>query len=91
MEYCNQGSLTKFIEKKALVPEDRIWDFILQIAKGYQVLHDANLLHRDIKPDNILIHNQVFKLADFGLAKHITAPDIKQNLSYAGSPLYMAP
>jgi serine/threonine protein kinase len=68
-----------------------IWDFIVQIAKGYQVLHDANLLHRDIKPDNILIHNKIFKLADFGLAKHIKDYTIKENQSYAGTPLYIAP
>jgi len=91
MEYCNQGSLSKYISTMTLMPEEKIWDFILQISKGYQVLHDANLLHRDIKPDNILIHNKVFKLADFGLAKHINDHAIKENLSYAGSPLYIAP
>ena len=75
----------------ALMPEEKIWDFIVQIAKGYQVLHDVNLLHRDIKPDNILIHNKMFKLADFGLAKHIKDHGVKENQSYAGSPLYIAP
>jgi len=52
---------------------------------------DANLLHRDIKPENILIHNKMFKLADFGLAKHIKDHSVKENQSYAGSPLYIAP
>ena len=62
-----------------------------QVCKGYQVLYDARLLHRDIKPENILIHNKTFKLADFGLSKHIKDHSLEQNLSYAGSPLYIAP
>lgn len=64
---------------------------MVQLCKGYQVLYDAHLLHRDIKPENILIHNRIFKLADFGLSKRITDHSLKENLSYAGSPLYMAP
>ena len=74
-----------------LMPEDKIWDIIKQICKGYQVLYDSKLIHRDIKPDNILIHNKVFKLADFGMSKKIKDHEMKENLSYAGSPLYIAP
>lgn len=33
-----------------LLPEEKIWDIVTQICKGYQVLYDARLLHRDIKP-----------------------------------------
>ncbi len=91
MEYCNSGSLASFIKKMVLMPEEKIWSFIVQISKGYQILYDANLLHRDIKPDNILIHNKVFKLADFGLAKHIKDHNISENQSYCGSPLYISP
>ena len=74
-----------------LMPEDKIWDIFKQICKGYQVLYDSKLIHRDIKPDNILIHNKVFKLADFGMSKKIKDHEMKENLSYAGSPLYIAP
>lgn len=74
-----------------LLSEEKIWDIITQICKGYQVLYDAHLLHRDIKPENILIHNKIFKLADFGLSKRIKNHTMNENLSYAGSPLYIAP
>jgi serine/threonine protein kinase len=91
MEYCNQGSLETFMEKTPLIPEDKIWEILKQLCKGYQVLYDARILHRDIKPDNILIHNKIFKLADFGLSKRINDHSLSENLSYAGSPLYIAP
>jgi serine/threonine protein kinase len=91
MEYCNQGSLESYISKMTLMPEEQIWDILRQVCRGYQVLYDANLLHRDIKPENILIHNKVFKLADFGLSKKIKSHALSENLSYAGSPLYIAP
>lgn len=59
-----------------LMPENKIWDFLYQFCKGYQVLLDANLIHRDIKPDNILINDGVFKIADFGLSKRIQSPSL---------------
>jgi serine/threonine protein kinase len=91
MEYCNGGSLSTYIEEMRHMPEDKIWDFLYQFCKGYQVLLDANLIHRDIKPDNILINDGVFKIADFGLSKRIRDPSLIENLSFKGSPLYMAP
>jgi len=40
--------------------------------EGYKVLMNKNIIHRDIKPDNILISNDIIKLADFGLSKIIS-------------------
>jgi serine/threonine-protein kinase ULK/ATG1 len=91
MEYCNGGSLSSYIDNMKLLPEEKIWDFLYQICKGYQVLLDANLIHRDIKPDNILINDGIFKIADFGLSKRVKDPSFVENLSFKGSPLYMAP
>lgn len=73
------------------MPEEKIWDFLLQISKGYQVLLDASLIHRDIKPDNILINDGIFKIADFGLTKRLRNTSVVENLSFKGTPLYMAP
>jgi serine/threonine-protein kinase ULK/ATG1 len=49
------------------------------------------MIHRDIKPDNILIHNGDFKIADFGLSKIASHPEVDLHLPLKGTPIYMAP
>lgn len=73
------------------MPEHKIWDFLQQFCRGYQVLHDAHIIHRDIKPENILIHEGTYKIADFGLAKHMQNTSCMENMSLKGTPLYIAP
>lgn len=91
MEYCNGGSFEKYIMKNRSISELEIWELVKQFCKGYQVLFDNNLIHRDIKPDNILMHNGQIKIADFGLARKVFDSRVTQNLSSKGTPLYMAP
>lgn len=49
------------------------------------------IIHRDIKPDNILKHNCIFKIADFGLAKVVDEIKDSMRISTKGTPLYLAP
>lgn len=91
MQYCNQGSLEDYINKNKNVSETEIWQLVKQFCRGYQVLFDNNLIHRDIKPDNILMHNGQIKIADFGFARKIEDARVTQNLSSKGTPIYMAP
>jgi len=92
MEFCNGGNLDKFLfDCKYHVHEDKIWFFLKQFCDGYRVLYDSKLVHRDIKPENILLHNGNFKIADFGLSKLISNPEITENFSVKGTPIYMAP
>jgi serine/threonine-protein kinase ULK/ATG1 len=48
-------------------------------------------MHRDLKPDNILFHNQVLKLGDFGFCKSFKEADNDMTATMLGSPIYMAP
>ena len=91
MEYCNGGSLENFINKNQNIEEQTIWKILSDICKGYRVLYDLHVIHRDLKPDNILIHNGKYKIADFGLVRKVNHHNITQNLSTKGTPLYMAP
>ena len=69
-------------------------NIILSAADALKVAHDQTLIHRDIKPDNILVtKNGVVKVADFGLAKALDDEDVSMTQSGTGlgTPLYMAP
>ena len=59
MEYAPNGDLGRFIKKgnelKKAFPEEIIWKYFTQICEGLQALHNANIIHRDIKPMNIFV------------------------------------
>lgn len=61
-----------------------------QLIDAYRSLYENNIVHRDIKTDNILIKENVIKLADFGFSKTLKYQDDLMQTSL-GSPLYMAP
>ena len=86
-EICDY-SLSKIILDH--LSEKEIYDIFKQIINGMKYLYSKNILHRDIKPDNILIKNGIIKIADFGFAKEA---DKKNTLmeTLCGSPLYMSP
>jgi serine/threonine protein kinase len=72
------------------VPENELLGYIREAAEGLDFLHSRHVVHRDVKPDNILILNGHAKVADFGLAWHqekLLAP----MKTFAGTPAYMAP
>lgn len=72
IEYCNKGTLEDFIlEHKEGLPDEIIRRFIAQIIIALKFLKDRNIIHRDIKPKNILIHDDGIKISDFGVAKII--------------------
>jgi serine/threonine protein kinase len=51
------------------IPEDEAIAILKQIINGIIECHRQKIIHRDLKPDNILIHNGVYKIADFGFSK----------------------
>ena len=91
MEYCTGGDLFRFLcDTKDLIPEEIIWIYTAQINEGLKYLHSKKIIHRDVKPHNILFVDQYrmrVKIADFGLST------VNENFSntYAGSPYYMCP
>ena len=86
LEYCNKGDLINYIKSGDNTHDI---DYIKQILCGLKYLYNNNILHRDIKPQNILINNNIIKICDFGFAKNIKDNDLLS--TFCGSPLYMAP
>ncbi|OIW20308.1 hypothetical protein TanjilG_08282 [Lupinus angustifolius] len=73
LEYCKGGDLSLYIQRHGRVLEATAKHFMQQLATGLQVLRDNNLIHRDLKPQNLLLsrndERSVLKIADFGFAR----------------------
>lgn len=100
MEYLPGLSLADLVERYGPLPPERVIYLLTQTCDALREAHAVGLVHRDIKPGNVFaahrggVHD-VAKLLDFGLAKAATeapaAPQLTQDGSITGSPLYMSP
>ena len=89
MDYCCED-LNKYIKKNGRLSEKQTKNFITQISCGLYFLNKLNLIHRDLKPHNILISDSgTIKIADFGFVKEYDTNIMMDTL--CGSPIYMAP
>lgn len=88
-EYCNGGTLSDYIKSKKRLSEDEAIKIFTQLRSAFGLLNKQKILHRDLKPTNILFHNGVVKIADFGFCKEMMNSELTQTM--VGSPIYMAP
>ena len=86
LELCDGGDLSYYINTKI---NDFDSKYFTEILEGLKYLYSNKILHRDIKPQNILIKNYSIKISDFGLAKSFEKTKLLS--TFCGSPLYMAP
>lgn len=91
MELADRGSLDSLIEKQQRLPELKVLDVGIKIADALNLALRHNLLHRDIKPGNILFNiDDEPKLIDFGLARSVEAQPESSSVT-EGTPYYVAP
>jgi serine/threonine-protein kinase ULK/ATG1 len=90
MEYCDSGDMRGILKKP--IKEKYAQFYFSQLANGLRYLYNNNIVHRDIKPRNILLtsNRRVLKIADFGFARQV-AQENHMYQTVCGSPLYMAP
>lgn len=94
-EYCNHGDL-EIYTKKIKLDHHQIKYYMSQIRDGMKYLIDNYVLHRDIKPQNFLLHKEddkiIIKIADFGFAKYFEHLDENSlGNTLCGTPMYLAP
>ncbi|KAJ51510.1 serine/threonine-protein kinase [Clostridium tetanomorphum] len=92
MEYVKGKTLKEVIREKGKLEIDDAVDVAIQIAKALQCAHRNNIIHRDIKPHNILVtENGLVKVTDFGIAKATNSVTITNTSKVMGSAHYFSP
>jgi WD40 repeat protein len=93
MEYVSGASLQERLDRAGPLPLAETLRIGVQVAAGLAAAHRQGLVHRDVKPANILLENGVqrVKLTDFGLARAVDDASVTQSGVIAGTPQYMAP
>lgn len=93
MEYVDGLTLDDYLTKKTgLLVEKNAFPMMLEILDAFEYAHDHNVIHRDIKPGNILVTREgKIKILDFGIAQILSETNADNNATYEGTIAYMSP
>ena len=92
MEYVRGESLADVLTRERVLPEALALDVLVQAALGLKAIHEAGMVHRDIKPGNLLITSDgVVKVTDFGIAKAAEAVPLTRTGMVVGTAQYVSP
>ncbi|KAI5644069.1 protein kinase domain-containing protein [Phthorimaea operculella] len=94
MEYATSGNLAEYMYVKypKLIKQQEILFYFCQILLGVDYMHSKNIIHRDLKAENILLtgeHGLTVKIGDFGISKMLASA--KNTSTVIGTPYYLAP
>lgn len=92
MEYVEGKTLKSLIKKRGALTLPEVIDIMLQLTSGIACAHDSYIIHRDIKPQNVLIQEDGrVKITDFGIAMALNSQELTQTNSVMGSVHYLPP
>ena len=93
VELVSEGSIEKRIDESGALPMLEALDIVRQAAKGLEFAEKQGIVHRDIKPGNLLVNNHgIIKIGDLGIARKTDASGlVSQKEGVSGSPHYIAP
>ena len=92
MEYVDGKTLKNLIKKRGALTLPEVVDIMLQLTSAIACAHESFIIHRDIKPQNVLIlDNGVAKITDFGIAMALNSNELTQTNSVMGSVHYLPP
>jgi len=100
MDLCEGPTLAEILKTNGSLPVERALDLFIQICDGLACAHENGVVHRDLKPNNIIVTNadgqEMVKIVDFGIAKilhgeTIDAMALTRTGEIFGTPLYMSP
>lgn len=92
MEYIEGKHLKQLLKRRGSLTLTEVVDIMLQVTDGMSAAHDSYIIHRDIKPQNIMIlENGLIKITDFGIAMALNSTQLTQTNSVMGSVHYLPP
>ena len=92
MEYVEGKTLKNLIKKRGALTLPEVIDIMQQLTSAISCAHDSNIIHRDIKPQNVLIKEDgIVKITDFGIAMALNSNELTQTNSVMGSVHYLPP
>jgi serine/threonine-protein kinase len=95
MEFLEGESLAELLERRGTLPEAEIIAILAPVCDALEQAHRKGILHRDLKPQNIMLVKEagvvVPKLLDFGIAALLDADSLTSSVTVSGTPMYMAP
>lgn len=92
MEYVRGLTLKEVIRGKGMLSNEMLLNYSYQIARALECAHNNNIIHRDIKPHNIIVtKDDLVKVTDFGIAKHSDSATITNSGKIIGSAHYFSP
>ena len=92
MEYVEGKTLKSLIKKRGALTLPEVVDIMLQLTSGIAHAHDSYIIHRDIKPQNVMIlDNGMVKITDFGIATALNNHELTETNSIMGSVHYLPP
>lgn len=98
MERCNKGDFATFLKRRYPLPEKQLLSFMVQLLMGLEYMHLKHMMHRDIKLENIFVHESrldeekvyVAKYGDFGISKRLPSTEAR-SITVIGTPRYFSP
>jgi serine/threonine-protein kinase len=95
MEYVEGSTLRQLLRQRGRLPTEEAFDVAIEVAEGLQAVHDAGIIHRDLKATNVMLDRDgAVRLMDFGIAKQLQQEDttgITGTAQMIGTPEYMSP
>ena len=92
MPFIEGGELYKILKNEKKFKDDVVVFYAIQLILAIDYLHNKNIIHRDLKLENIMIDLEGYiKIIDYGLAKKLDETDAEDATTYCGTPEYLAP
>jgi serine/threonine-protein kinase len=91
MELVEGVDLKRILREHGALPAAQAYELGIQIAEGLQAVHEAGIIHRDLKSPNIMVDGRVARLMDFGVAKRFGEGTVTATGNIVGTPEYMSP
>jgi hypothetical protein len=91
MEYVEGPSLAAVLRAEGTLSPCRVLDLVAQAAEALACAHAAGIVHRDMKPGNVLVDGGQVKITDFGIARAVDAVPITRTGLVIGTPAYLSP